>query len=102
MLDLATNAPALTSPPPVGDEARLIATLPLNADGRRLKDIRLAARMSQEKFAALIGVTAMWLRMFEKGDMPLYRCRNRTLVLIAAALLRLKVRLTEEDRKSVV
>jgi len=78
------------------DEARLIATLPLSVGGKHLKALRQAAQLSQEKFARLIGVTPFWLLTFEKGGVPLYRCRNHTLVLLACALLKLGVRLTKD------
>jgi transcriptional regulator with XRE-family HTH domain len=52
--------------------------------------------MTQDQFASLIGVTSMWLLQFEKGDMPLSKCRVRTQELVARAMIKLGVRLTRD------
>ena len=94
MLDLPSTH--LSSTPPIGETSKLIATLPPHVDGRHLKAVRQAANMTQDQFASLIGVTSMWLLQFERGDMPLSKCRMRTQELVACAMIKLKIRLTED------
>ncbi len=77
----------------VRDETRLIATLPLEADGKSLKKVRCDLHITQERFAELLRISRLWLHRFEKGGTPLFKCQRRTLLLIACGLIQLKVRL---------
>jgi hypothetical protein len=87
----------LTSTPPIGEDARLIATLPPNVTGAHLKALKKASAMTNAKFAALLQVSPEWLRAFEVGRPPiLARARAETQAGVARAMIALGVRLTNE------
>jgi DNA-binding XRE family transcriptional regulator len=87
-----------SSNPPVGDAARLIVTaIPLAVTGPHFRAVRLAARLSQEKFAQMIGITMVTLRFIEKSEKPLIvRCHTETLLRIVRALAQLGVRFKQD------
>jgi DNA-binding XRE family transcriptional regulator len=79
------------------EERRLLLTLPINGDGKLLKEIRTTAlRLSRENFAKFAGVNAESIRLIEKGK-PFVACQTRMLVAIASALEKLGIRFTHDD-----
>jgi DNA-binding XRE family transcriptional regulator len=95
--NLDVSSARFTSTPPIGAEATLIATLPANVTGAHLKALRKASAMSPSKFAALIGVSPEWLRLFENGKPPLLsRCRPSLQLGVARAMTLLGVKLTKD------
>ena len=95
MLDVISRP--LTSTPPIGETSRLIATLPSRVTGLHLREVRRSSKLPIAKFAALLGVSIEWLRVFERGSPAvLSLCRPWTQAGVAKAMLKLGIRLTNE------
>jgi DNA-binding transcriptional regulator YiaG len=79
------------------EEKRLLLTLPINGDGKLVKEIRTALGLSRENFAKLVGVTAESMRLMERGKLFL-QCHTKTLLGIAKAFEQIGIRFTHDDR----
>jgi DNA-binding XRE family transcriptional regulator len=79
------------------EEKRLLLMLPIEGDGKLVKEIRMALRVSRENFAKLVGVTAESLRLLERGKL-FVQCHTKTLLGIAKTFELIGVRLTKDSR----
>jgi transcriptional regulator with XRE-family HTH domain len=88
-------------PMPIEVKGRLLASLPENFDGSRLRRFREATRMTRQDFAYFTGLSVQWVKWFEDGNVQLAKSKSATQASIAFAAQRLGFRLTENGAERI-